>query len=73
MGRQPWIVQDLLKTEGAHSPSVGSSTIAVSLSVFALLYIALGIVDFMLMRRYARVDPSEVGEPEEPGLAAMGY
>ena len=41
--------------------------------MFALLYIALGIVDFMLMRRYARVDPPEVGEPEEPGVAAMGY
>ena len=73
MGRQPWIVQDLLKTEGAHSPSVGSSTIVVSISVFALLYVALGIVDFMLMRRYARVDPPAVGEPEEPGLAAIGY
>ena len=60
MGRQPWIVQDLLKTDGAHSPSVSSSTIVVSLSAFALLYIVLGIVDFVLMRRYARVDPPEV-------------
>jgi cytochrome bd ubiquinol oxidase subunit I len=60
MGRQPWIVQDLLKTDGAHSPSVSSSTIVVSLSAFALLYIVLGIVDFMLMRRYARVNPPEV-------------
>jgi cytochrome bd ubiquinol oxidase subunit I len=60
MGRQPWIVQDLLKTEAANSPSVSTSTIAVSLSAFALLYIVLGVVDFMLMRRYARVDPPEV-------------
>ena len=60
MGRQPWIVQGLLKTEGAHSPSVSSSTIVVSLSAFALLYIVLGIVDFVLMRRYARVDPPKV-------------
>ncbi len=60
MGRQPWIVQGLLKTAGANSPSVSSSTIWVSISVFALLYIVLGIVDFVLMRRYARVDPPEV-------------
>jgi cytochrome bd ubiquinol oxidase subunit I len=60
MGRQPWIVQGLLKTEGAHSPSVSSSTIAVSIGAFALLYIVLGVVDFVLMRRYARVDPPEV-------------
>ena len=28
MGRQPWIVQDLLKTSDAHSPSVSTATIA---------------------------------------------
>ena len=57
MGRQPWIVQGLLKTSDAHSPSVSATTIAVSLSVFALLYVVLGVVDFVLMRRYARIDP----------------
>ena len=74
MGRQPWIVQDLLKTDGAHSPSVDSASIWVSLSVFALLYVALGVVDFILMRRYARIDPPEPrAEGEEPGLPALGY
>ena len=33
MGRQPWIVQGLLKTEDAHSPNVGTAWIAVSLGV----------------------------------------
>jgi cytochrome bd ubiquinol oxidase subunit I len=73
MGRQPWIVQDLLKTDGAHSPSVSSSTIAVSIGAFALLYIVLGIVDFVLMRRYARVDPPVSDEESAPGVPAMGY
>jgi cytochrome d ubiquinol oxidase subunit I len=59
MGRQPWIVQGLLKTSDAHSPSVSTAMIGVSLGVFGLLYIALGVVDFVLMRRYARVDPPE--------------
>jgi cytochrome d ubiquinol oxidase subunit I len=62
VGRQPWIVQGLLKTSAAHSPSVGSSTIAVSLGVFVLLYTALGVADVILMRRYARVDPPPVRE-----------
>jgi cytochrome bd ubiquinol oxidase subunit I len=53
MGRQPWIVQGLLKTADAHSPSVGTGTIAVSLGVFVGLYLVLGVVDFVLMRRYA--------------------
>jgi len=54
MGRQPWIVQGLLKTDQANSPSVGTAWIAVSLTVFITLYLVLGIVDFVLMRRYAR-------------------
>ena len=74
MGRQPWIVQDLLKTDGAHSPNVGSATIATSIGVFAVLYVALGIVDFVLMRRYARIDPPEPrGAAEEPALPAVGF
>jgi len=56
MGRQPWIVQGLLKTSEANSPSVGTAWIAVSLAVFVTLYVALGVVDFVLMRRYARPD-----------------
>jgi cytochrome bd ubiquinol oxidase subunit I len=73
MGRQPWIVQDLLRTEGAHSPSVDSATIATSIGVFGALYVALGILDFVLMRRYARVDPPEPGGAAERGLPAVGY
>jgi cytochrome d ubiquinol oxidase subunit I len=65
MGRQPWIVQGLLKTSQAHSPSVSSTTIGVSLGVFVALYITLGIVDFVLKRRYARLDPPPVREEAE--------
>ena len=61
VGRQPWIVQGLLKTVDANSPSVGTATIAFSLSVFIMLYLILGVVDFVLMRRYARVDPPSRG------------
>jgi cytochrome d ubiquinol oxidase subunit I len=61
MGRQPWIVQNLLKTSQAVSPNTSTATVATSLSVFVLLYITLGVTDFILMRRYARVDPPEVG------------
>jgi cytochrome bd ubiquinol oxidase subunit I len=57
MGRQPWIVQGLLKTSDAHSPNVSSATIGVSLGVFLLLYGTLAVVDIVLMRRFARVDP----------------
>ena len=63
MGRQPWIVQNLLKTSDAVSAGLGTATIAVSLTVFLLLYVTLGIVDFVLMRHYARLDPPPVDQP----------
>ncbi len=63
MGRQPWIVQNLLKTSAAVSTGLGTPTIAVSLVVFVLLYTVLGVVDFMLMRHYARLDPPPAGRP----------
>jgi cytochrome d ubiquinol oxidase subunit I len=72
MGRQPWIVQNLLKTSQANSPSVSTATIGASLAVFVVLYVVLGIVDFVLMRRYARLDPPPLreGAAAEP---ALGY
>jgi cytochrome d ubiquinol oxidase subunit I len=66
MGRQPWIVQGLLKTDEANSPSVGTAWIAVSLGMFIGLYLVLGIVDFVLMRRYARPDRPPPTREEVP-------
>jgi cytochrome bd-type quinol oxidase subunit 1 len=34
--------------------------LASSLGLFVALYTVLGVVDFVLMRRYARVDPPAV-------------
>ena len=74
VGRQPWIVWGLLKTADANSPSVSTATIATSLGVFVALYAALLVVDFVLMRRYARVDPPELGgEGDEFALPAVEY
>jgi cytochrome d ubiquinol oxidase subunit I len=73
MGRQPWIVFGLLRTEDASSPSVSTATIAFSLGTFVVLYAALAVVDFVLMRRYATTDPPDpAGGGEEPE-PAVGY
>ena len=71
MGRQPWIVQGLLKTSQANSPNIGTATLAASLGVFVALYVTLGVVDFVLMRRFARVDPPELSV--EAPAAALSY
>ena len=60
-GRQPWVVYGLLKTEDAVSSSVSTWTVGLSLTVFVSLYAVLGLTDFILMRRYARMDPPEPG------------
>ena len=53
-GRQPWIVQGLMKTINANSPSVTSTDIWISLIAFVLIYLALGAADLLLMLRYSR-------------------
>ena len=75
VGRQPWIVQGLLKTSNANSPAVGTTWLAISLAVFVTLYVILGVLDVWLMRRYAGRDPSTLGgEPGEASPApAIGY
>jgi cytochrome d ubiquinol oxidase subunit I len=71
MGRQPWIVQGLLLTSKANSPSVSTTWLGISLGVFVSLYLALGIVDFVLMRRYAR--PDRPAPKEELPVSAATY
>ena len=66
-GRQPWVAYGLLKTEDAVSGSVSAWTVGLSLGVFVSLYTVLGLVDLYLMRRYARLDPPEVGVEGEEG------
>jgi cytochrome d ubiquinol oxidase subunit I len=74
MGRQPWIVQDLLLTSEANSPNVSSTWLGISLGVFVTLYVTLLAVDFWLMRRYARIDPPGLaGEGEELPVPAVSY
>ena len=62
-GRQPWIVQGLMKTIDASSPSVSATDIWISLAVFVAIYLALGAADLVLMLRYAR---KGLGHWEEP-------
>ncbi len=53
-GRQPWIVQGIMKTSQASSPSVTNTDVWISLIVFVALYVALGVADAVLMIRYGR-------------------
>jgi cytochrome d ubiquinol oxidase subunit I len=67
-GRQPWIVQGLMKTVDAASPSVTSTDIWISLSAFVAVYVVLGIVDGFLMVRFSR---KELGDDSD-GIDEQG-
>jgi cytochrome d ubiquinol oxidase subunit I len=70
-GRQPWIVQGLQLVRDAVSPSVTRMAVLVSLSVFVLVYVVLGVVDLLLMAHFARRELSPALAPaaeEQPAL-----
>jgi cytochrome d ubiquinol oxidase subunit I len=73
IGRQPWIVQGLLKTGNANSPAVSATWLGISLAVFVSLYIALLVLNIWLMRRYAGRDPSDPDSDPGPATPAIGY
>lgn len=68
IGRQPWVVAPNLATVRPDDPTtwvymltqngvstvVSSASVLTSMVVFTLLYAALGVVWFMLLRRYVR-------------------
>jgi cytochrome d ubiquinol oxidase subunit I len=80
-GRQPWIVQGLMKTSAGVSPSVSTTDVVISLVVFYGVYIALGAVNVFLMTRFARrglPEPARDSEPpasDQPGprVPALTY
>ena len=66
IGRQPWIVQGLLKTAQAPSPNVTTTDLAISLAAFVSIYLVLGATDGFLMLRFGRRELDRDIEDAEP-------
>ncbi|GAA3397173.1 cytochrome ubiquinol oxidase subunit I [Cryptosporangium minutisporangium] len=66
MGRQPWVVYGMLRTADGVSPSVPASTVSLSLTVFTLLYAVLGVIEFRLLRTYAKAGPEAPAPARDP-------
>jgi cytochrome d ubiquinol oxidase subunit I len=62
VGRQPWVVNGLLKTEDAIS-KLGVSTMVISLSVFVVLYLIICYIEFRLFARVAVRGPEGTDDP----------
>lgn len=73
IGRQPWLVNGLLKTADGISPSVSAGVILFSLITFIVLYGMLAAIDGFLLFKFARqgVEPvAEHSESQEKELVA---
>jgi len=64
MGRQPWVVFGLMKTEDAVSPSVTANEMLFSLIAFTSLYTILGIITIYLYVRHIKKKDHESSEPK---------
>ena len=56
VGRQPWIIYGVLRTEDGASP-LASWNVGLSLSLFAALYLVLFLIFLMLARQLIRQGP----------------
>ena len=74
-GRQPWIVQGIMLTKNGLSPSVSTTWLVISLTVFVLLYGTLGTVDLILMLPYSRkqLEPPPAEQDVDAPVPAMQY
>ena len=57
MGRQPWIVYGLLKVQDAVSPNLTTVDLLISLIGYTLVYSALAVAMFHLMKKHAIAGP----------------
>jgi cytochrome d ubiquinol oxidase subunit I len=73
MGRQPWVVFGLLKTDQAGSPSVSTAEVLITLIGFTLLYGVLAVIAGRIFLDKARKGPGpEDGVEKEAGEPDLG-
>ncbi|MGI5502875.1 cytochrome ubiquinol oxidase subunit I [Lentzea sp. CA-135723] len=70
IGRQPWLIYGLLRTEDAVS-HVDASQILLSLIVFTSLFVVLACVDWALIARAVRRGPDVAPAPVSPLVVTL--
>ncbi|MEO6310304.1 MAG: cytochrome ubiquinol oxidase subunit I [Leifsonia sp.] len=63
MGRQPWLVFGLLKTQDGVSPGVSGVEVLISLIAFTLVYGVLAVVEFKLIIKAVQKGPDDAPTP----------
>jgi cytochrome d ubiquinol oxidase subunit I len=70
VGRQPWIVQGLMRTRDAVSKVVNGPELVFSIVLFSVIYLVLGALWLFLMRREILHGPQDGSEGEVRHAAA---
>ncbi len=65
IGRQPWIVYELMRTAHGVSDTVSASQVLVSLILFTVIYITLFVVFIVLLDQKVRKGPLKADWPDE--------
>lgn len=73
MGRQPWIVFSLMKTQDAVSPGVTGLEVLVSLIGFTAVYGALAVVEFKILLAAIKLGPEEQLIAADSNKLAVAY
>jgi cytochrome d ubiquinol oxidase subunit I len=68
VGRQPWIVWNVLRTADGDSTTVQTYQVFLSLVMFALLYLLLLVLFLRLLDRKIKEGPEPVHESAEASL-----
>jgi cytochrome bd ubiquinol oxidase subunit I len=61
VGRQPWIIQDLMTTNTAVS-NISTSSVQVTFILFAIIFTSLLIAEIGIMLKQIKIGPKEEGE-----------
>lgn len=66
LGRQPWVVYRVLRTQDAHSTNVTGGEILFSIIMFGLIYLALGALYVFILARKVQRGPEPLPATEIP-------
>jgi cytochrome d ubiquinol oxidase subunit I len=64
-GRQPWIVWNVLRTDGAQSPNIGNGQLIFSITMFVVLYALVLFVFLRLLDRKIKDGPPPPTDEQE--------
>jgi cytochrome d ubiquinol oxidase subunit I len=71
VGRQPWIVYNVLETSQAVSPSLTATDVAISLVMFIVLYALLFILFIFLLNGKIQAGPEPLEEVESEPVSSL--